>query len=105
MIGSTPRVGVIVHRGRDGLFNALLESLAGVGYLGGENIEIEPRFAEGVLERTHGFAADLVARKVDLSVATGGVGARAAQRATDKIPILYAVVLDPVEMGFAVSRE
>lgn len=105
MIGSTPRVGVIVHRGRDALFNAFLESLAGLGYVDGENIEIEPRFAEGVLERTHGFAADLVARKVDLIVAIGGVGARAAQRATDKIPILYAVVLDPVEMGFAVSRE
>ncbi len=105
MTRSMPRVGVIVHRGRDKLFNGFLDSLAALGYVDGQNIEIEPRFAEGVLERTHGFAADLVARNVDLIVAIGGVGARAAQRATDRIPILYAVVLDPVEMGFAVSRD
>ena len=88
MAESMPRVGVIVHRGRDVLFNAFLRSLAERGYVDGENIVLEPRFAEGMLERTTGFAEELVARKVDLIVAIGAVGARAAQRATDRIPIV-----------------
>jgi putative ABC transport system substrate-binding protein len=98
---SMPRVGVIVHRGRDALFNLFIRSLAEAGYVDGETVTLEPRFAEGILERTTGFAEDLVARKVDLIVAIGFVGARAAQRATDEIPIIYSIVLDPVEVGFA----
>ena len=105
MAESMPRVGVIVHRGRDVLFNAFLRSLAERGYVDGENIVLEPRFAEGMLERTTGFAEELVARKVDLIVAIGAVGARAAQRATDRIPIVYSIVLDPVETGFAASLD
>lgn len=105
MAGSMPRIGVIVHRNRDALFNTFLESLEKNGYVDGDNIVLEPRFAEGVLERTTGFAEDLVARKVNLIVAIGGVGARAAQRATDEIPIVYSIVLDPVEMGFAASLD
>lgn len=105
MAVSMPRVGVIVHRGRDGLFNAFLSSLAERGYVDGENILLESRFAEGMLERTTGFAEDLVAREVDLIVAIGAVGARAAQRATDRIPIVYSIVLDPVETGFAASLD
>lgn len=105
MKGSMPRVGVIMHRGRDALFNGFVCSLAARGYVDGQNIALEPRFAEGVLERTSGFAEDLLARKVDLIVAIGAVGARAAQRATCRIPIVYSIVLDPVEMGFAASLD
>lgn len=105
MPGSMPRIGLIVHRGRDALFNALVKSLAEQGLVDGETIALEPRFAEGVLERTTGFAADLVARQVDMIVVIGAVGARAAQLATERIPIVYAIVLDPVETGFAASLE
>ena len=105
MSGSMPRIGVIVHRGRDALFNAFVKSLAEHGYVDGQTIALEPRFAEGVLERTTGFAEDLVAGKVDLIVAIGAVGARAAQRATDQIPIVYSIVLDPVEAGFAAALD
>lgn len=105
MSGSMPSIGVIVHRGRDALFNAFVKSLAEHGYADGETIALEPRFAEGFLERTTGFAEDLVARKVDLIVAIGAVGARAAQRATDQIPIVYSIVLDPVEAGFAAALD
>lgn len=105
MSGSMSSIGVIVHRGRDAMFNAFVNSLAEHGYVHGETIALEPRFAEGLLERTTGFAADLVARKVDLIVAIGAVGARAAQRATDQIPIVYAIVLDPVEAGFAAALD
>jgi putative ABC transport system substrate-binding protein len=105
MSGSMPTIGVIVHRGRDTLFNAFVKSLADHGYVEGETIALEPRFAEGVLERTTGFAEDLVARKVDAIVAIGAVGARAAQRASDQVPIVYSIVLDPVEAGFAATLD
>lgn len=105
MAASLPRIGLIVHRGRDALFNAFVRALADRGYIDGQAIVLEPRFAEGVLQRTTGFAQELVASNVDLIVAIGGVGAQAAQRATDRIPIVYAIVLDPVEMGFAASHE
>lgn len=105
MSGSMPIIGVMVHRGRDALFNAFVKSLAEHGYVDGETIALEPRFAEGVLERTTGFAEDLVACKVDLIVAIGAVGARAAQRATNQIPIVYSIVLDPVEAGFAAALD
>lgn len=105
MAGQVPRVGIIVHRGRDALFSALIKSLAEHGYVDGETVALEPRFAEGVLERTTGFAADLVARNVDLIIAIGFVGAQAAQRATDKIPIIYSIVLDPVKTGFAATAD
>ena len=105
MSASMPTIDVIVHRGRDALFNAFVKSLADHGYVEGETIALEPRFAGGILERTTGFAEDLVARKVDLIVAIGAVGARAAQRATDQVPIVYSIVLDPVETGFAATLD
>jgi putative ABC transport system substrate-binding protein len=100
------RVGVILHRGPDDpYYKALLASLAQLGYAEGRNIAFESRFAHGQLDRTPAFAAELVGLGVDVIVAVGAVGARAAQRATDKIPVLFAIVLDPVAAGFAPSME
>jgi putative ABC transport system substrate-binding protein len=101
-----PRVGVILHRGPDDpYYNALRGGLAQLGYAEGRNIAFEPRFAHGQLDRTSGFALELVGLGVDVIVAVGGVGARAAQRATNNIPVLFAIVLDPVAAGFAASIE
>jgi putative tryptophan/tyrosine transport system substrate-binding protein len=100
------RVGVILHRGPDDpYYNALRDGLAQLGYAEGQNIAFEPRFAHGQLDRTSAFASELVRLGVDVIVAVGGVGARAAQRATNKIPVLFAIVLDPVAAGFAASIE
>lgn len=105
MKNAQPRVGIIVHRGRDALYQALVTALADNGYVDGQTAIFEPRFAEGLLERTTGFAEDLIARKVDVIVAIGAVGAKAAQRATSTIPIVYSIVLDPIEAGFAATLE
>jgi putative ABC transport system substrate-binding protein len=100
------RVGVILHGSPDGpYYNALRGGLARLGYAEGQNIAFEPRFARGQLDRTPAFAAELVGLGVDVIVAVGGVGARAAQRATDKIPVIFTIVLDPVAAGFAASME
>jgi putative tryptophan/tyrosine transport system substrate-binding protein len=100
------RVGVILHRGPDDpYYNALRDGLAQLGYAEGQNIAFESRFAHGQLDRTSAFASELVRLGVDVIVAVGGVGARAAQRATNEIPVLFAIVLDPVAAGFAASIE
>lgn len=102
---SVPHVGLILHRGRDALFDAFVAAMAEHGYCDGQTIRYEPRFAEGALERTAGFARDLVAANVDLIVAVGAVGAAAAQKATATLPIVFAIVLDPVDLGFVAACE
>jgi putative ABC transport system substrate-binding protein len=100
------RVGVILHRGPgDPYYKALRDGLAQLGYAEGRNIAFEPRFAHGQLDRTPALASELVGLGVDVVVAVGAVGARAAQRATDRIPVVFAIVLDPVAAGFAASME
>jgi putative ABC transport system substrate-binding protein len=71
----------------------------------GRSIIFEPRFARGQLDRAPELAAELVALNVDVIVAVGAVGAGAAQKATAKIPIVFAVVLDPVALGYAATLE
>jgi putative ABC transport system substrate-binding protein len=74
------------------------------GYVEGQNIAIEYRFADGHYERLPALAADLVSRQVALIAATGGiVSARAAQVATSTIPILFISGFDPVRLGFISS--
>jgi putative ABC transport system substrate-binding protein len=88
-----------MHRGRDALFESFMNAMGQHGYIHGQTITIEPRFAHGVLERTTDFAEELVQKNVDIIVAIGAVGARAGQKATSTIPIVFAIVLDPVETG------
>lgn len=99
------RLGVLLHRGRDSLFERFMDAMAEHGYVSGQTITFVPRFAEGVLERTASLAEDLVRQNVDLIVAIGAVGANACHRVTSKIPIIFAIVLDPVELGFAATLE
>ncbi len=58
----------------------LRESLRGLGYVEGQNVAYEARFAEGKVERLPGLAADLVRLKIDVIVAQGGPAAEAAKR-------------------------
>ena len=71
--------------------------LSELGWVEGENILIEWRYAEGRSERYSALIADLIRLKVDVIVAGGGTaGARAAKDATRTIPIVMPVVGDPV---------
>jgi len=73
-----------------------------LGYVEGENIRIERRFAEGRFDRLPQFAAELVALRVDVIVTASPPGVRAAQSATTTIPIVM-ISHEPVMMGFVTT--
>jgi putative ABC transport system substrate-binding protein len=82
---------------------ALREGLRELGYVEGQNIAIEWRWARGKLERFPDLAAELVQLKVDVIVVATVPGAQAAQRATRTIPIVMGFVSDPVANGLVAS--
>jgi len=86
-------------------FEGIRQSLRELGYIEGQNIAIEYRYAEGKRDRLAELAAELVRLKVDVIVATGGFGViQSAMNATKAIPIVMAGQgLDPVEAGFVDS--
>jgi putative ABC transport system substrate-binding protein len=73
------------------------------GYVEGQNVAIEYRWAEGQIERLPAMAADLVQRRVIVIVATTTPAALAAQAATTTIPIVFETGSDPVRLGLVVN--
>ena len=69
----------------------------------GQNLAIEYRWAEGVIDRLPALAAGLVGRRVDVIVALGPPSTRAAKSATSTIPIVFSVGSDPVADGLVAS--
>jgi putative ABC transport system substrate-binding protein len=81
---------------------AFREGLNKTGYVDGENLTIEYRWAEARYERLPAMAADLVDRKVDVIVAIGNPSALAAKSTTSTTPIVFTSS-DPVEYGLVAS--
>ena len=101
-----PQVG-LVSIGADPanpvVFAPFLQQIRELGYIEGQNIILEKRFAAGHDDLIVGFVADLVQRKVDILVVTGQRESIAAKNATSSIPIVTIVNPDPIAMGMAKS--
>jgi putative tryptophan/tyrosine transport system substrate-binding protein len=83
---------------------AFREALAEAGFVEGQKVTNEYRWADGVFDRSPEIAEDLVHRKVDLIVTSGGtLAAMAARGATDTIPTVFIAGDDPVAAGLVAS--
>jgi putative ABC transport system substrate-binding protein len=83
---------------------ALREALRELGYVEGQNIAYEARFAQGRVERLPDLAAELIRLRVDVIVAQGGASTDAAKRATSTVPIVMAPASgDAVAVGWIAS--
>ena len=96
--GKVPRIGVMYAGSAPNPgAGALRRGLAELGWIEGQNLLVEERYAEGRPERYPALIAELIRLKVDVLVTGGGTaGALAAKRATDTIPIVMPVIGDPV---------
>ena len=105
---SEPVIGFLSSTSPQGPFATLLaafhQGLKDGGYVEGQNVAIEYRWAQGQYDRLPTLAADLVQRKVAVIAATGGtVSARAAKGATTTIPIVFLAGANPVGEGLVAS--
>ena len=101
-----PRIGVLLP-GTAASFalrtKAFLEGLRDLGYVDGQTIAIEWRWGQDRVEGLPELAADLVARNVDVLVTGGTPAAKALKNATGMIPIVMAIIGDPVAAGLVAS--
>ena len=103
-----PRVGVFVPGSPSGdqfqqLRQAFVKGLRDLGWIEGQTVVIEMRWGEGRIDEFPRIASELVALPVDVIVTWGPQVIRAAQQATATVPIVMAVVHEPVAFGFVKS--
>jgi ABC-type uncharacterized transport system substrate-binding protein len=83
---------------------AFQQGLQEEGFVGGQNLAIEYRWAEGYTDRLPALVADLLQQQVEVIVATGGgTSALAAKTATSSVPIVFSSATDPVTLGLVSS--
>jgi ABC-type uncharacterized transport system substrate-binding protein len=102
-----PTIGYLSARSPEDtthLVEAFRRGLSEAGFIEGQNVTVEYRWALGQADRLPGLAADLVRKPVTLFVTTGGESAAlAARAATPTIPIAFIIGGDPVKIGLAAS--
>jgi putative ABC transport system substrate-binding protein len=106
--GKVPRVGFLyLVRAMIGpgpeRYAAFLEGMRELGYVVGQNLLVEARFADSKAERLPGLATELLRLKVDVIVATASPTYRVLQRMNLTVPIVVTVTADPVLEGLAAS--
>ncbi len=101
-----PRIGLLMSTNpvaASHVVTAFADDLRALGYVEGQHVHLEYRWAEGKPERFAKLAADLVRQKVHVIVASSQAGALAAQGATKTIPIVMVNATDPVKVGLVAS--
>jgi len=104
--GKVYRIGFLGGTSRTAnadMTNAFSQGLRELGYVEGQNVAIEYRYAEGKYERFPDFMNELVRLKVDVIVVVPTAAALAAKNATGTIPIVTVAVFDPIESGLVAS--
>jgi putative tryptophan/tyrosine transport system substrate-binding protein len=99
-----PRVGVLWHTAsvdEEGIyFKTLHKAFSDLGYVEGQNIELNDRFPAEQPDRFVKLAQELVESKPDVIVASTALAGKELQRSTSTIPIVFVIVADPVAVGF-----
>jgi putative ABC transport system substrate-binding protein len=102
-----PVIGVILTQSADDDYKSItvpfLQGLKETGYVEGQDVTVEYRYAENQIDRLPALAADLVRRRVAVIVAQGNTVAAVAKAATTTIPIVFAAGFDPVASGLVAS--
>ena len=101
-----PVIGYLTSRSQAEIADSIAafrQGLREAGYIDGENVKVETRFAENDYARAPGLAADLVRRQVSVIVADGFPAAVSAKAATTTIPIVFFVGADAVTAGLVAS--
>jgi putative ABC transport system substrate-binding protein len=102
----TPRIGFLSNGNSTPVspqLNAFRRGLRELGWIEGQTVTIEYRWAEGNSDRLPALVAELVQGKVDVIVLSGRPAIRAAREATSTIPIVFVILSDPVTLGFVPS--
>ena len=105
--GKVVRIGLLdfgaANPSSEARWKALRERLHELGFVEGQNVAYEPRWANGQVDRLPGLAGELVSLKADIIVTATGDAALATKRATSSIPIVFATSPDPVRLGLVPS--
>jgi putative ABC transport system substrate-binding protein len=100
------RVGYLINANRAAArpyVEAFLQGLRDLGWIEGSNVQVEYRWADGDLDQLPALALELMKLPVDVLVTSGPDAVRAAAQASSTIPIVAAIMPDPVALGFAAS--
>ena len=98
-----PVIGYLSSPGAEMRLSGFRQGLKETGYVEGQNVAIEYRWAEGQADRLPALAADLVRHRVAVIMATSPIATRAAKEVTATIPIVFSIGSDPVRDGLVAS--
>jgi hypothetical protein len=103
-LGKVARIGFLRYASPHAKqFEAFRDGLRASGYVEGQNIVIEQRYADGAFDRLGELAAELVRLNLDVIVVDGSVTAKAVKTATSAVPVVFSLASDPSRMAVLIQ--